>query len=176
MSPTRKRRILAAIAILLFTPFVVVFALLGWGWTQECISNRLSVVDVRPRNPLLGIVPEEIHVRISVRDADDFVVWEGRPEPGVASKFGFYLPVSEGYYIIETRFSSGTEPRITGRGYVHRYSSYEDFIVIGEHKEHLFHRWSTDTYTKSYFHDIPHNKNLIQMLFGRLSCIEKLVE
>ena len=176
MPPTRKPRILAAIAILLLAPFFAVLALFGWGWTQECISNRLSVVDVRPRNPLRGIVPEEIHVRISVRRGEDFVIWDGRPEKGISSKFGFYLPVSSGHYIMETRFSSGGEPRITGLGYVDRYSGLENLIVIGEHGEEIFDRWNADTYTNSYFHDIPYNKNLFQMLFGRLSCIEKLVD
>ena len=176
MFPTRKRRILAAITILLLTPFVAVLALLGWGWSQECISNRLSVADVRPRNPLDTKEQDEIHVRISLRNGPDYLIWEGRPERGVASKLGFYLPLFNGHYVVETRFSSGAEPRTTELGYVTRYAGLEDFIVIGENGDSHFQRWRADTYTSSYFRGMPYSRNRVVMGLDLLSCVEKLAE
>ena len=180
MPPTRKRRILrilAATAILLLTPFVAVLALLGWGWSQECISNRLSVVDVRPLNPRDIGEHEQIHVRISLRNGGVYrLLWEGRPERGVTSKFGFYLPLSVGQYVVETRLSSGAEPRITRHGSVHRYAGLEDFIVIGENGDSHFQRWRADTYTSSYFRGMPYSRNRVVMGLDLLSCVEKLAE
>lgn len=175
MSPSRKRRILAALAILLLFPFVVVLALLGWGWTEECITNRLSVVDVRPPDPPDTKEQEEIHVRISVRRGEDLVIWEGRPEP-VARKIGFYMPFNEGHYVIETRFSSGVEPRIKEVGYVTPFFLEEAFVVIGEHEDFFFEQFIADTYLSSGSSKTSVLKLLFFSFFDRLSCVEKLVE
>ena len=180
MPPTRKGRILrivAAIAILLLTPFVAVLAFVGWGWTQECNSNHLSVADVRPRHPLAPGEEDGIHVRISLRkEANYHLIWEGRPERGIASKFGFYLPRYYGQYVVETRFSSGAEPRITRLDSVRRYSGLEDFIVIGESGDNIFHRWRAETYTNSHSRKIPYSWNRMIVGLDLLSCIEKLAE